>query len=132
MHDEHPVKEIIYWNGAASATRVSEAVGRGRAVQLELSAELHDAALSRLVADEDRDAEPVLEIRGGHELVDKLAGIDAFAPMGQLSRPVRDKNYRIAVTSAAPVIFIEPAATADGARSRPVATVPFRTPGTVC
>lgn len=131
MHYKRPVKEVIYWDGATSAGRVSEALRRGRAVQLELTAELHDAALSRLVADEDRDTEPVLEIRGGHELVDKLAGIDAFAPMNEISRPVRDKNYRIAVTSAAPVIFIEPEATADDVRSPPVATVPFRTPGTV-
>ena len=131
MQNEHPPKEVIYWNGAESAGRVVDALAHGRAVQLELSAELHDAALSRIVTDEDRDAEPVLEIRGGHELVTKLAAIDAFAPMGELIESVRDNDYRIAVTSAAPVIFIEPAQASGKARSRPVPTVPFRTPGTV-
>jgi len=131
MQEKHPVREVITWNGAPSVTRMNDALRRGRAVELELSTELHDAALSRLVSDEDRDAEPVLEIRGGHELITKLAGVDALAPMTNLAEPVREKNYRLAVTSTVPVIFIEPSSGADTTRTRPAVTVPFRTPGTV-
>lgn len=132
MQTKHPEEVVIAWDGAGSVTRVSDALRRGRAVQLELSTELHEAALSRLVTDEDRDAEPVLEIRGGHELIEKLADVDALAPMTNLTKPVRENHYRIAVTSAAPVIFIEPSSGTDETRSKPAVTVPFRTPGTVC
>lgn len=131
MKDKPPVEETIAWDGGRSVARVSEALRRGRAVQIELSTELHEAALCRLVTDEDRDAEPVLEIRGGHELVDELADVDALAAMAELTEPVRDNGYRIAVTSAAPVIFIEPSPGSDERPPKPAVTVPYRTPRTV-
>jgi len=69
-------------------------------------------------------------MRGGHELIEKLAGVDALAPLTRLTEPVREKGYRIAVTSAAPEIFIEPSPGADKVPSKPAVTVPFRTTGT--
>lgn len=131
MQEKHPEREVITWDEIGSFTRVCDALRDGRAVELELSIELHETALSRLLTDEDRQAEPVLEIRGGHELLEKLAEMDAFAPMANLTENVRDEGYRIAVTSAAPTIFIEPPPEANEARSKPAVTVPFRTPRTV-
>ena len=130
MQKENPERETIEWDGVSSVARANDALRRGRAVQLELPAKLHEAALARLVTDADRDAEPVLEIRGGHELVAELAGIEALAPMADLGEPVRERNYRIAVASAAPVIFIEPTPGARETPERAPLTVPFRTPGT--
>jgi hypothetical protein len=91
-------------------------------VQLQLPPDIHQAVLSGLVSDEDRGANPVFEIRGGDELVDELASIDELEGLDALSTPVRSAGYRIAVTSAAPTIFIEPPVS-------PAVTVPFRTPG---
>ena len=129
MQNDNTESVVVVWDGAKSVARTNDALRRGRSVHLELPRELHDAALARLVTDADRDAEPVLEIRGGHELVAELADIAALAPLAELSDPVRERDYRIALASAAPVIFIEPAPGAREAPDRPVVTVPFRTPG---
>jgi len=124
MLDRQPARESITWSGAESISRAEDAMRRGRAVQLELPRDVHHAVLSRLVADEDLDSDPVVEIQGREELIAELAAIDSLEPIAALSRPVREIGYRVAVTSAAPVILIEPA-------PRPPVTVPFRTPGGV-
>jgi len=122
LPENQPARETITWHGKASVTRITDAIDRGRAVNLQLPPEIHQAILSGIVSDEDRGASPVFEIRGGDELIDELASIDELEGIDALSTPVRRTGYRIAVTSAAPVIFIEPPAS-------PALTVPFRTPG---
>ena len=124
MPDNQPPRETITWHGTTSVSEITDAIRRGRAVQLKLPPEIHQAVLSGLVSSEDRGADPVFEIRGGDELIDELAAIDELEGIEALSTPVRRTGYRIAVTSAAPMIFIEPPAS-------PAVTVPFRTPGMV-
>jgi hypothetical protein len=124
LPDNQPPRKTITWHGTTSDSRITDTIRRGRAVQLKLPPEIHQAVLSGLVSSEDRGANPVFEIRGGDELIDELAAIDELECIEALSTPVRRVGYRIAVTSVAPVIFIEPP-------SRPAVTVPFKTPGTV-
>jgi hypothetical protein len=100
--------EVLLWPGAESMAKLERALQERRAVELVLSAGLHNAFFNRFKADAPPDPEVRIDVQGGAELLGQLAGIAGLEPLGQLEQVLRDGGWRVAITSPTPQILLSP------------------------
>ncbi len=100
--------EVLLWPGAESMVKLERALQEGRAVELVLSASLHNALFNRFEADGSLNSEIKVDVQGGAELLGQLAAIAGLEPLGQLEQVLRDGGWRVAISSPTPQILLLP------------------------
>lgn len=100
--------EVLMWPGADSMSKLKQALKEGRAVELLLSAGLHNAFFSRFEADAPPDSEIQVDVQGGVALIDQLKDIAGLEPLGEVEQTLREGEWKVTITSPTPRIAFTP------------------------
>ncbi len=100
--------EILIWPGADSMSKLRHALQERRAVELVLSAGLHNAFYSRFEAEAPQKSEIEVDVQGGAELIGQLKDIAGLEPLGELQPTLHEGGWSVAITSPTPRITLLP------------------------
>jgi hypothetical protein len=100
--------EVLIWPGAESMAAITHALDEGRDVELVVSTGLHNAFISRFASDAHPKFEGQMDLRGGPELLRRLADIAGLEPLAELEQPLRERGWRVAILSPVPRILLLP------------------------
>lgn len=95
----------IQWAGEESLAEADEILKRHREVIIVLARDYHHALCRRLHPQEP-GAPEVLDIHGGIELLERIAGVGGLQDVGRLAQVIGGRPARVRLTSPAPTIRI--------------------------
>jgi hypothetical protein len=73
-----------------------------------LSAGLHNAFFSRFEADAPPESALQVDVQGSADLIGQLKDIAGLEALGDLEQTLRERGWRVTITSPTPRIFLSP------------------------
>ena len=99
------VDSRIQWSGRESLAEAEEILERHREVIVILARDYHHA-LCRRLRPQEPGAPEALDIAGGVELLERIAGVGGLQEIGGLAQVIGGRKAEIRLTSPAPTIRI--------------------------
>jgi hypothetical protein len=85
----------LMWRGEETIQEAVAAVDAGRPVSVILPENFHHALYGRLRPGDDRSHVETLDVSGGAEILEAMAGVAGLEQLRALAQPVRARGYRV-------------------------------------
>lgn len=85
----------LLWRGEETIREAVAAVDAGRPVSLTLPANFHHALYGRLRPGDDRSRVETLDVGGGAEILEAMAGVAGLEALRALAAAARAHGYRV-------------------------------------
>jgi hypothetical protein len=99
---------VLIWPGAESMPALKQALRERRAVELVLSAGMHNALLRRFEVNAPSESALEVNVQGSADLIGRLKSIAGLEPLSELEQTLREAGWRVAINSPTPRITLLP------------------------